>query len=123
METLFRAITICVSLFVLMAGVFTRPELVIEPGLAQIGAMLLIGTATAGITFSIQANFSNSRALDVLLRIVLAALALVVLLHPDRQLAWLACMPVGLYIGYWVLKRRSLPAMVPADASSVAERP
>src|SRR5688572_27150688 len=40
MQTLGHAILICVGLFVLMAGVFTRPELVIEPGLAQIGAML-----------------------------------------------------------------------------------
>ena len=123
METLFRAITICVALFVLMAGVFTRPELVIEPGLAQIGAMVLIGIATAGITFSIQATFSDSRALDVVLRVVLAAFALVALLHSDRQLAWLACVPVGLFIGYWVLKRRSLPAIVPVDRSSVAQRP
>ena len=83
MQTLFRAITICVSLFVLMAGVFTRPELVLEPGMAQIGAMLLIMTATIGITFSLQARFSDRRAIDVPLRLVLAAVALVVLLHPE----------------------------------------
>jgi len=116
MLTLFHAILICVGLFVLMAGVFTRPELVLEPGVAQIGAMLLIGTATVGIIFSIQARFSANRALDLLLRIVLAALALVVLLHPDRQLAWLACVPVGLIIGYWVVWRRSVPGLAPADA-------
>ena len=36
-QTLGRALQICVSLFTLMAGVFVHPELVIEPGLAQIG--------------------------------------------------------------------------------------
>ena len=36
--TLDRALQICVSLFTLMAGVFVRPELVVEPGLAQFGA-------------------------------------------------------------------------------------
>ena len=106
MQTLFRAITICVSLFVLMAGVFTRPELVLEPGIAQIGAMLLIMTATIGITFSIQARFSDRAAIDVPLRLVLAAFALVVLLHPDRQLAVAACVPVGLFVAYWILRRR-----------------
>ena len=40
--TLNRALQICVSLFTLMAGVFVRPELVVEPGLSQIGAALLI---------------------------------------------------------------------------------
>ncbi len=117
MQTLFRAITICVVLFVLMAGVFTRPELVLEPGIAQIGAMLLIMAATAGITFSIQAQFANRRAIDIALRLVLAAIALVVLLHPDQRLATLACIPVGLFIAYWVLRRRNSPVIAQAGAS------
>jgi len=106
MQTLFRAITICVSLFILMAGVFTRPELVLEPGIAQIGAMLLVMTATIGVTFSIQARFSDRAAIDVPLRLLLAAIALVVLLHPDQQVAVLACVPVGLFVAYWILRRR-----------------
>jgi TRAP-type uncharacterized transport system fused permease subunit len=122
-ETLYRALIICVSLFVLMAGVFTRPELVLEPGLAQIGAMLLIFIATAGITFSLQATFADNRALDALLRIVLAAFALVALFHSDRQIAWLACLAVGLFAAYWFMKRRDHPAMAPADAGSAADRP
>ena len=117
MRTLFHAIQICVVLFILMAGVFTRPELVLEPGFAQIGAMLLIMTATIGVTFSIQARFTDRRALDLLLRIGLAAIALVVLLHPDRQLATMSCVPVGLFVGYWVARRRNVPVIARADAS------
>jgi hypothetical protein len=33
-----------------------------------------------------------------------------VLLHPSRQLAWLACIPVGLFVTYWVVRRRNAPA-------------
>jgi TRAP-type uncharacterized transport system fused permease subunit len=117
MQTLFHAILICVGLFVLMVGVFTRPELVLEPGLAQIGAMLLIMTATIGVTFSIQARFVDYRALDWLLRIALAAIAMVVLLHPNRQLAVLAGAGVGLFVGYWVLRRRNVPAVDPGGAT------
>jgi TRAP transporter 4TM/12TM fusion protein len=109
-QTLFHAILVCFSLFVLMAGVFTRPELVLEPGLAQVAAMLLVMTATVGLSFSIQARFVNQRAPDVLLRIVLAACAFVVLLHPDRQVALIACLPVGLFVAYWLLWRRNPPA-------------
>jgi ABC-type iron transport system FetAB permease component len=54
--------------------------------------------------------------LDVPLRLVLAAFALVVLFHPDRQVATLACVPVGLFVGYWVLRRRNVPLVAPADA-------
>jgi TRAP transporter 4TM/12TM fusion protein len=117
MQTLFHAILICFSLFVLMAGVFTRPELVMEPGMAQVGAMLLIMTATVGLSFSIQARFADRRAIDVPLRLVLAAIALVVLLHPDQQLAAFACIPVGLFVGYWILRRRDAPVAARAGAS------
>ncbi|MBI3044473.1 MAG: TRAP transporter permease [Betaproteobacteria bacterium] len=116
LRTLFHAITICVSLFVLMAGVFTRPELVLEPGIAQIGAMLLMMAATIGISFSIQAQFADSRAIDLLLRLALAGIALVVVFHPDRLLATLACVPIGLFVGYWILRRRNAPVVARAGA-------
>ena len=116
MQTLFRAITLCFSLFVLMAGVFTRPELVLEPGLAQLGAMALVTTATLGISFALQARFSERREIDLPLRLGLAAFALVVLFHPERQVAALACLPVGLAVGYWILRRRDAPVSAPRAA-------
>ena len=116
LQTLFHAILICFSLFVLMAGVFTRPELVLEPGTAQIGAMLLIMTATIGLAFSLQARFADRREIDVPLRLALAAAALVVLLHPDRQLAWLTCIVVGGFVGYWILRRRNAPVVTRTGA-------
>lgn len=118
LQTLFRAIGIGVSLFVLMAGVFTRPELVLEPGVAQIGAMLLVMTATIGVTFAIQAQFADRREIDVLLRLALAALALVVLLYPDRQVAVLAGIAVALAVGYWILRRRAAPLGARATETS-----
>jgi len=82
-STLNRALQICVSLFTLMAGVFVHPKLVIEPGVDQFGAALLILIATIGITFSLQAIFADRRGIDVLVRLVLAAFALFVLLCPN----------------------------------------
>ncbi len=123
-QTLNRALQICVSLFTLMAGVFVRPELVIEPGLGQMRAALLIATATIGITFSLQARFADRGSVDIPIRLVLAALSLVVLLHPSEQVAALTCLPVGLIIGYWLLRRRvgsPEPAATPVLAPSFAE--
>ncbi len=116
-QTLFRAITICVSLFILMAGVFTRPQLVMEPGLAQIGAMLLLIAATVGVTFSIQAQFAARRALDAALRIALAAVAMVVLFHPDQRVAAIACIAVGAFVAYWILRRRNASQFARAGAT------
>jgi TRAP transporter 4TM/12TM fusion protein len=116
LRTLFRAITICASLFILMAGVFTHPELVLEPGFAQIGAMLIIMIATVGITFALQAQFCDRWEIDVPLRLILAAIALVVLLHPDPWLVSVACVLVGLFAGYWIMRRRHPPVAAPAAA-------
>jgi TRAP-type uncharacterized transport system fused permease subunit len=105
-QTLGRALTICVSLFTLMAGVFVRPELVVEPGWQQMEAAFLIFIATAGITFSLQAQFTDNAVADKIVRLVLAALALIVLFYPSEKIALLFCVPVILAIGYWLMRRR-----------------
>jgi TRAP-type uncharacterized transport system fused permease subunit len=116
LTTLNRAIVLCVSLFMLMAGVFVRPELVLEPGAAQIVAALLILTATVGITFSIQANFSETRMHDLALRLALAVVSLFVLFHPSELFAALAGIPVLGMVAYWVLRqRRGMPVAKPAE--------
>jgi TRAP transporter 4TM/12TM fusion protein len=101
-QTLGRALQICVSLFTLMAGVFIRPELVIEPGWQQMTAALLILVATIGITFSLQAHFAERTMIDYAVRLALAACALVVLLHPSEEVAGLLCLPVVATIGTWL---------------------
>ena len=115
--TLWRSVQICVSLFTLMAGVFIRPELVIEPGLAQIGAALLIFIPTIGLTFSVQAQFSDRSRVDRPVRLLLAALSLFTLLYPNPQLATLTAVPVCLFIAYWLMRRR---VVTPAQEAEVA---
>jgi TRAP-type uncharacterized transport system fused permease subunit len=104
MGTLYRGIGLCISLFVLMAAVFTRPALVLEPGLAQLGAMALVLVATVGITFCLQARFAVRRELDLAARAVLGAAALVALLHPALELALPAAGAVVLFLLFWLLR-------------------
>ena len=106
MGTLVRSIGLCGSLFVLMAAVFLRPEIVLEPGLAQLAAMGLVLAATIGLTFSVQARFASSLVVDIAARVVLAGFALIALAHPDPWIATAACAPVALFAAYWFLRRR-----------------
>ncbi len=120
-QTLNRALQICVSLFTLMAGVFVRPALVVEPGWDQMGAAFLILVATIGITFSLQARFAERAAADVAARVILAVLALVVLLHPSEIAAFAGCVPVLLMIGYWLVGPRTvLENRIPAPGGEPA---
>lgn len=106
MATLFKGIQLCSVLFLLMGGVFARPELVIEPGVAQLGAMLLLMAGTVGVMFSIQAKYSEKKWRDLLARFAIAGLSLVVIFHPSTPWAVTAIAPLGLLIGSWLLKQR-----------------
>lgn len=111
MRTMFRALQLCVGLFVLMGGVFARPELVVEPGPAQLGAFGLLLTGTVGIAFSIQAKYSDRRVRDAAARIVLAALSVVTVFHPSRQVAALAVVPIAAFVAYWLLQNQRAVAV------------
>ena len=111
MGTLVRSIGLCTSLFVLMAAVFLRPEIVQEPGLAQLGATALVLAAAVGLTFSLQAKFASNLMLDLMARVGLAGFALIALAHPDWWTATTACIPVALFVGYSLLRRRLAEAL------------
>jgi TRAP transporter 4TM/12TM fusion protein len=106
--TLWRSIVICISLFMLMAGVFAHPELVIAPGLGQMIGAYLIFVSTIGVTFSLQANYSKTPSVDYAVRIVLAAMSLVVLLSSNNYFAGIVSIGVLAVIGYWLTVRRPL---------------
>lgn len=106
LKTLASALLLCISLFTLMVGVFVHPELVLEPGVDQLMAMYLILAATLGLTFSIQAVFSESRVPDIATRALLAAISLFVLFWPDGAVSAIASIPILLMIGGWVALRR-----------------
>jgi TRAP-type uncharacterized transport system fused permease subunit len=108
LATLFGAIKLCLSLFILMAAVFSRPELVLEPGVAQLGALALVAAATVSVTFSLQAIFTDWMVTDLAFRIPLGALAMVILFHPNEAVAAATCVPAAAIIGYWVLRRRHI---------------
>ncbi len=106
MGTLMRSIVLCSSLFVLMAAVFSRPGLVLAPGLTQLYTMVLILMAVVGFTFAFQARFSSRFEVDIPLRIVMAGFSSVALFYPNLWVAFASCVPIGLMAAYWVLYRR-----------------
>jgi len=120
MGTLFRAIQLCVGLFVLMGGIFARPELVVEPGLPQLAASGLILAGTVGISFSLQARYSDRLARDLATRLALAGFALVAVFFPSQRVAALAVVPIAAFVAYWALQNRRIEARRAAASSQGA---
>ena len=108
MGTLFRAIRLCIGLFVLMGAIFVKPQLVLEPGIGQINAFGLVLAGTAGLVFSLQARFSLNRARNLIARVVLAGFSLLVVLSSSMLMSALAALPVAAFITYWVLQCRRM---------------
>ena len=101
-----RWIGLCGSLFVLVAAVFLRQEIALEPGLAQVAAIGLVLAAAVGLTFSLQARFASNPFLDIMARVGLAGFVLIALAHPDRWVTAAACVLVALFVGYSLLRSR-----------------
>ncbi len=104
--TLWRSVQICVSLFTLMIGVFVHPELVIKPGMDQMGAAYLVLVATLGITFTLQATYSETRTVDLGVRAVLAAMSLYILFSFNDIASDIVSVGVISVIAYWFVVRR-----------------
>jgi TRAP transporter 4TM/12TM fusion protein len=129
--TLWRSVQICMSLFTLMAGIFIHPALVVDPGVKQLGAAYLILVPTLGLTFSVQANYSESKVIDRCVRLVLAAASLFVLLSTDDTMGAIVSIAVLATIAYWLVYRRKAeegaveevvidkPLLAPAVAAGV----
>jgi TRAP-type uncharacterized transport system fused permease subunit len=88
LKTMYEALKICAPITLMTFAIFTRSELVINPGWAQIGDVLLVTTSTCGITFAMFGRCIENPAGDAAARIALAALAFVTMFHPDDTLVW-----------------------------------
>lgn len=114
-RTMIAALGLCIPLLIMMAGIYTRPGLVVEPGVAQIPAFTLLLIGTMAAIFALQGEFSHHCAYDWLARGVLAVLGLVIVLHPSEGLAWVACVPVVLIAAWGFLRAHRMLRTKPLE--------
>jgi len=103
MRTMYEALKICAPITLMTFAIFTRSDMVVNPGWSQVLATLIVFAGTAGITFAMFGRFVGSTAGNIPLRIGLAALSFVALLHPNNTWALAAAAivaPVTLF-GVW----------------------
>ncbi len=108
MATMMKGIQICLPLFVLMGAVFTRPELVVEPGLKQLFAFVLVLAGTLGLICSVHGTYSEKRFLDVCLRLALGIIAIFAALVPNDLFATAAALPVAMMVVYGFVRSRKM---------------
>jgi TRAP transporter 4TM/12TM fusion protein len=118
MRTMFRALEMCIPLFVLMVAVFTWPGIVLEPGLDQIAPAAAVLTATFGITASIHGRFDGDRWIRLVWRLGLAAASLGLLAQPSAPVAIvLAVLILATSGNVWMRARRPRQPTEPSQTA------
>jgi TRAP transporter 4TM/12TM fusion protein len=88
MRTMWEALKICIPITLMTFAIFTRSNMVISPGWAQISDTILVLIGTAGITFAMFGRAFTTPLPDIGFRVLVAALSLVTLFHPNDVLVW-----------------------------------
>jgi TRAP transporter 4TM/12TM fusion protein len=108
MRTMWEALKICLPITLMTFAIFTRSDIVVNPGWPQVFDTVLVLIATCGITFAMFGRFLEQSVGDILLRLVLAALAFVVMFHPDGRVATGVAVLVLLALVYGVSRHRRI---------------
>jgi TRAP-type uncharacterized transport system fused permease subunit len=107
MQTMWAALRICLPITLMTFAIFTRSDMVVNPGWAQVAATLLVLIGTGAIAFALFGRAADHPAVDIMLRTALAAMAFVTLFHPDDAVATAAAPLVlaATLLGVWKHRR------------------
>jgi TRAP-type uncharacterized transport system fused permease subunit len=103
LKTMYEALKICAPITLMTFAIFTRSNMVVNPGWLQIADTFLVLISTLGITFAFFGRCHPNPIADILLRCLLAAISFVTMFHPDmtRSAAVAAVVAVALVVGIW----------------------
>jgi TRAP transporter 4TM/12TM fusion protein len=121
MRTMWEALKICLPITLMTFTIFTRSNMVINPGWLQVADTIIVVIGTCGIAFAMFGRFSQKSAADIAYRLTLAALSGVALFHPNDLLVWAPTALVLAGLIYGVMRHRQVAS--PKAATAPAEAP
>jgi TRAP-type uncharacterized transport system fused permease subunit len=103
MRTMWDALRICLPITLMTFAIFTRSEMVVNPGWTQLIDTVLVTVGTCGIAYAMFGMFSDHRITDIAYRVITASIALVTMFHPNDMLVrWIAVITLALLVvGIW----------------------
>ncbi len=123
MRTMWEALKICLPITLMTFAIFTRSEMIVNPGWTQVTNTIAVAIGTCGIALAMFGRFTRAWPIDALLRIGIALISGVVLFHPNDTVA-LATSPlvlIALVAGVWrhriVAPPKDLALDLPADGN------
>jgi TRAP transporter 4TM/12TM fusion protein len=108
MRTMFEAVRLCLPITMMSFIIFVRSDMVVNPGWRQIADTLLVTVSTCGISAAMLGRFMREKGADILIRVALALVSLVVMFHPDGNVATAAAVIVLLATVWGVFRHRRI---------------
>ncbi len=120
MRTMWEALKICLPITIMSFAIFVRSDMVVNPGWDQITDTLLVAVGTCGVTYAVFGRFFVARAARWSMRLLMLALSMVVVFHPEDPIAFVAAAILLPLLVAGVLRHHRLapPKMVEATAPS-----
>jgi TRAP transporter 4TM/12TM fusion protein len=83
MQTMWEALRICLPITLMTFAIFSRSEMVVHPGWAQVASTLVVTIGACGTALGMFGRLMSTPAADILLRAGLILAAFVALFYPD----------------------------------------
>ena len=120
LRTMWEALKIALPILIMPFAFFTRPEMVVQPGAEQVMASVLVGLGCFGLAFAMFGQIWPRLAGDAAGRLLVAALALAVLFHPDTRYATGLAVALAVLLVIGLSQHRRMTAPVAATAAAAA---
>ncbi|MGA7490254.1 MAG: TRAP transporter fused permease subunit [Xanthobacteraceae bacterium] len=122
LKTMYEALKICAPITLMTFAIFTRPNMVVNPGWMQIVDTLLVLVSTCGITFAMFGRFHEKPIIDLTLRSLMALISFVAMFDPDTAVSAAVAAVVLVALAFGIQRHRAIapPKTVPATAAESA---
>jgi TRAP-type uncharacterized transport system fused permease subunit len=119
-RTMWEALKLCLPVTMMTFAIFTRSQMVVNPGWGQISDTLLITISCCGIACAMFGRLVSSWGPDMMWRAALAMGSLVVMFHPDGAVSLAMAVVVLPATIYGVVRHRRI-APPKSDNSPLAQ--
>jgi hypothetical protein len=117
---MWEALKICAPITLMTFAIFTRSNMVVNPGWMQLADTILVLVATCGITFAMFGRYLENPGADIVARVLLAAVSFLTMFHPNDTFVWVPGVIVLVALAFGIWRHRII---APPKTAAVAAEP
>jgi hypothetical protein len=105
---MYEALKLCLPITLMTFAIFTRNNMVVNPGWMQVVDTVLVLVSTCGITFAMFGRFHERPGIDIALRALLALVSFVTMFEPDARVSAAVAAVVLAALAFGIRRHREI---------------